>query len=188
MCTVNKRGFSPDFLVTQVIDKKRALALISKILIMANTYSQLFVQYVFAVQGRENMIREEFRIEFEKIICGLVTKHKSKPLAVYCNPDHTHVFVGIHPTISVSKLVEQIKGGSSNWINNTNYLEGHFAWQDGFGAFTYSKSQTDSVVRYILNQLEHHKKRCFKDEYLAFLNKFDVDYNTKYLFDWYNVD
>ena len=83
---------------------------------MANTYTQLFVQYVFSVQGRENLINEEFRNELEKIICGLATKHKSKPLAVFCNPDHTHILVGIHPTISISKLIEQIKAGFQNGL------------------------------------------------------------------------
>ncbi len=154
---------------------------------MANTYTQLFVQYIFAVQGRENLIKEQNRDELEKIICGLATKHKSKPLAVFCNPDHTHIFVGIHPTVSISKLIEQIKAGSSKWINDKNYLAGHFSWQDGYGAFTYSKSQTDKVVKYILNQPDHHKKRCFKDEYLSFLKKFDINYDPKYLFEWYDA-
>ncbi|MCW3789794.1 IS200/IS605 family transposase, partial [Plebeiibacterium sediminum] len=140
----------------------------------------------FAVQGRENLINEAFRNELEKIMCGLATKHKSKPLAVYCNPDHTHIFVGLHPTISISKLIEQIKTGSSKWINDKRFLPGHFSWQDGYGAFTYSKSQTDSVVKYILNQPEHHKIRCFKDEYLSFLKKFEINFDTRYLFEYYN--
>ncbi len=136
---------------------------------MANTYTQLFVQFVFAVRGRENLIHEEFRNELEKIICVLATKHKSKPLAVFCNPDHTHVFLGIHPTISISKLIEQIKAGSSKWINDKSFLSGHFSWQDGYGAFTYSKSQNDSVIKYILNQPEHHKKDVLKMSIYYFL-------------------
>ena len=124
---------------------------------MANTYTQLYVQFVFSVKGRENLIKEKFRDELEKVICGIVANHKSKTYVIYCNPDHTHIFVGLHPTISVSKLIEQVKSGSSNWLNEKKYIAGKFSWQDGYGAFTYSKSQIDNVVKYILNQSEHHK-------------------------------
>ena len=118
-------------------------------------------------------------------MCGIVTNHKCKTYAIYCNLDHTHIFIGMHPTISPSKLMEQVKSGSSNWLNNKKYIHNTFSWQDGYGAFTYSKSQIDQVVKYVLNQPEHHKKRSFKDEYLLFLKKFDVDNNPKYLFEWY---
>lgn len=151
---------------------------------MANTYTQLYVQFVFSVKGRENLIKEKFRDELEKVICGIINKHNCKTYAIYCNPDHTHIFVGLHPTISVSKLMEQVKSGSSNWLNEKKYIKGKFSWQDGYGAFTYSKSHIDSVVKYILNQPEHHKKQSFREEYLNFLNKFDVDYDPKYLFEW----
>jgi len=153
---------------------------------MANTYTQLYIQFVFAVQGRENLIREQFRDEMEKIMCGIITNHKCKAYAIYCNPDHTHIFVGMHPNISPAKLMEQVKSGSSNWLHNKKYISGKFSWQDGYGAFTYSKSQIDNVVKYVLNQPEHHRKLTFKEEYLSFLNKFEVDYDPKYLFDWYD--
>ena len=153
---------------------------------MANTYTQLYVQFVFSVKGRENLIKEKFRDELEKVMCGIVTEHKCKTYAIYCNPDHTHIFVGLHPTISVSKLIEQVKSGSSNWLNEKKYIVGKFSWQDGYGAFTYSKSHIDKVVKYILNQSEHHKKQSFREEYLSFLSKFEIDYDTKYLFEWYN--
>lgn len=153
---------------------------------MANSYTQLYVQIVFSVNGRENLIKEKFRVELEKVMCGIVSKHKSKTYVVYCNPDHTHIFVGLHPAVSVSKLVEQIKSGSSHWLNEKGYIAGKFSWQDGYGAFTYSKSQIDNVVKYILNQSEHHKQKSFREEYLSFLNKFEVDYDPKYLFEWYN--
>lgn len=153
---------------------------------MANTYTQLYVQFVFTVEGKGNFIKERFRDEIEKIMCGIITNHKSKTYAIYCNPDHTHIFVGMHPTISASKLAEQIKSGSSKWLNRKKYIVGRFQWQDGFGAFTYSKSHIDNVVKYIQNQPEHHKKQTFKDEYISFLNKFDVDYDPKYLFEWYD--
>ena len=154
---------------------------------MANTYTQLYVQFVFTVQGRENLINEKFRDELEKVMCGIVSNHHSKTYAIYCNSDHTHIFVGMHPAISVSKMIEQIKSGSSNWLNSKKYIKGKFCWQDGYGAFTYSKSHIDKVVKYILNQPEHHKKKSFREEYLSFLNKFDIEYDPKYLFEWYDT-
>ena len=153
---------------------------------MANTYTQLYVQFVFSVKGRENLIKEKFRDELEKVMCGIVSEHKCKTYAIYCNPDHTHIFVGLHPTISVSKIIEQVKSGSSNWLNEKKYIAGKFNWQDGYGAFTYSKSHIDKVVKYILNQPEHHKKQSFREEYLSFLDKFEIDYDPKYLFEWYD--
>jgi len=151
---------------------------------MANTYTQLIVQIVFAVQSRENLIRESFRDNLEKYICGIVNNNKSKPLAIYCNPDHTHILVGIHPTLSVATLTGDIKSSSSKWINQQHIIPGKFNWQDGYGAFTYSKSQINDVASYILNQPEHHKKRTFKEEYLSMLQKAEIDYDDAYLFDW----
>jgi REP element-mobilizing transposase RayT len=153
---------------------------------MANTYTQLYVQFVFTVKGRKNMIDEQFREELEKVICGIISNHKSKTYAVYCNPDHTHVFVGIHPIISPSKLMEQVKSGSSKWLNDKRYLSEKFHWQEGFGAFTYSRSHIDTVVKYILNQPKHHKKVLFREEYISFLVKFGIDFDSKYLFEWYD--
>ncbi len=153
---------------------------------MANTYTQLYIQFVFSVKGRENLIKETFRNEFEKVICGIVTNHKCKTYAIYCNPDHIHIFIGMHPIISPSKLMEQVKSGSSKWLNEKKYIPRKFAWQDGYGAFTYSKSQIDNVVKYILNQPEHHKKQSFREEYLLLLQKFEIDYDKKYLFEYYD--
>lgn len=150
---------------------------------MANTYTQLYIQFVFTVKGRKNMIDEQFREELEKVICGIISNHKSKTYAVYCNPDHTHVFVGIHPVISPSKLMEQVKSGSSKWLNDKRYLSEKFHWQEGFGAFTYSRSHIDRVVKYILNQPKHHKKVLFREEYISFLVKFGIDFESKYLFE-----
>ena len=151
---------------------------------MANTYTQLLVHIVFTVQGRENIIKESFRIDLEKYICGIITNNKSKALAIYCNPDHTHVLVGIHPTMSVATLVGDIKSGSSKWMNQQHLVLGKFFWQDGYGAFSYSKSQLSDVVNYILNQAEHHKKRTFKEEYLLMLQKANIAYDDAYLFNW----
>lgn len=153
---------------------------------MANTYTQMYVQIVFTVQGRSNLISPKFRDELEKYICGIVSGNKCKPLAIYCNPDHTHILIGLHPTISASKIAEQIKSNSSKWINQRKLIVGKFNWQDGYGAFTYSKSQIDNVINYILNQPEHHKKQTFREEYLAFMEKFDIDFDPRYLFEWYD--
>lgn len=152
---------------------------------MANTYTQMYVQIVFAVEHRANLIAEAHRDEIEKYICGAISNKKSKPLAIYCNPDHTHILLGLHPTVSVSDLTRDIKANSSKFINEKKWLRGKFNWQEGFGAFTYSKSQIDAVVKYILNQPLHHRKQTFKDEYLATLKNFDVEYDEQYLFEWY---
>ena len=152
---------------------------------MANTYTQLYLQFVFAVRGRENLIKESFREELEKIMCGVINRHECKTYAIYCNPDHTHIFVGMHPNISPSKLIGEVKSASSKWINDKLIFCKIFNWQKGFGAFTYSKSHIDRVVKYVLNQPIHHRKKTFKDEYLLILEKFGVDYDPKYVFEWY---
>ena len=153
---------------------------------MANTFTQIYVQVVFAVKGRNNLISESFRVKTEKYICGIVSNHKSKPIAIYCNPDHAHVLIGLHPSIAISDIVRDIKASSSKWINENKWVKGQFRWQEGYGAFTYSKSQVDTVAKYILNQPEHHRKKSFKEEYLNILHKADISYDEKYLFEWYN--
>ena len=153
---------------------------------MANTYTQLFIQFVFSVKGRESLIKEDLRIDREKYITAIVSKQDCKVMAIYCNPDHTHLFVSMTPAISASKLMEQIKSGSSKWINDSKKILGKFAWQKGFGAFSYSKSQVGQVVSYVLNQPNHHKKQSFREEYLLLLNKFDIQYEPEYLFEWYD--
>jgi REP element-mobilizing transposase RayT len=153
---------------------------------MANTYSQLYVQFVFSVKGRQDLIKESFREELEKVICGIVSNHKCKVCAIYCNPDHTHILLGLHPSLSPSKIMEQVKSGASHFINQKNFLTTKFSWQDGYGAFTYSKSEIDRVVKYILNQPEHHKKHSFRDEYLQMLTEFEIDFDDKYLFEWFD--
>lgn len=153
---------------------------------MANTYTQNYVQIIFAVNGRFNFIRENLWDEVEKYICGIIKNNKSKPLSIYCNPDHVHVLIGLHPAISISDMTRDIKAGSSKFINEKKLISSKFRWQDGFGSFTYSKSQIDSVVKYILNQPIHHKKRSFKDEYLTILKKLEIEYDERYLFEWYD--
>lgn len=151
---------------------------------MANTYTQVYIQIVFAVKGRQNVIPKENREELHKFITGIVNNRNQKLFAVFALPDHVHILVSMSPTVSISDLVRDIKAGSSKFINEKNWINGKFNWQEGYGAFSYSKSSIDSVVKYILNQEEHHKKKSFKNEYLDFLEKFEIEYDSKYLFEW----
>ncbi len=151
---------------------------------MANTYSQIYIQIVFAVEGRQNLIEKQNREELHKYISGIVNKRNTKMLSIFCMPDHTHLLVGLKPSLSISDLVRDIKSGSSNFINEKRWVRGHFNWQEGFGAFSYSRSQIDRVCKYIMNQEVHHAKKSFKHEYIGFLKNFQVEYDDEYLFDW----
>ena len=130
------------------------------------------------------MIPGTKREELQKFISGIIRKRGQKMLSIFCMPDHTHILAGMKPDISVSDMVRDVKAGSSKFINDKKWVKGKFNWQTGFGAFSYSKSQIDTVVKYILNQEVHHKKRTFKEEYLSFLKKFEIEYDEKYLFEW----
>ena len=151
---------------------------------MPNTYTQLYVQIVFTVKGRANLISSKNREELQRFITGIVSNRNQKMLAIFAMPDHVHILVGLKPNISISDLVRDIKAGSSKFINDSKWIKGKFNWQEGFGAFSYSKSHLDNVIKYILNQEEHHKKQSFKEEYLDFLRKFDIEYDSNYLFEW----
>jgi REP element-mobilizing transposase RayT len=151
---------------------------------MANTYSQIYIQIVFAVQGKFNLITPLIKEDIQKYIAGIVANRGQKLYAISCMPDHSHVFVSIKPNITISDLVRDIKAGSCKFINEKRLIKGKFAWQEGFGAFSYSRSHKDIVVKYILNQEKHHKRKTFKEEYVTFLEKFNIDFNEKYLFEW----
>lgn len=151
---------------------------------MANTYSQIYIQIVFAVKGRQNLISKANREELHKYITGIVTKREQKMLAIFAMPDHVHILVGLKPTIAISELVRDVKAGSSGFINENKWVGGKFNWQEGFGCFSYSKSHVDNVIKYILNQEEHHHNKTFKEEYLDFLQKFEIEYDERYLFEW----
>ena len=153
---------------------------------MPNTFTQLRVQIIFAVQGREKLIPKQHRERVEKYITGIIQKRHHKLLAIFCMPDHLHILIGLHPAQSISKLVEETKKASRNFIKEQSWMPFDFEWQKGYGAFSYSKSQTDAVVKYILNQEEHHKKRTFREEYLDILNKLDIKFEEKYLFEFYD--
>lgn len=152
---------------------------------MANTYSQIYVQIVFAVKGRKSFIQECFREEVQKYMAGIIEKKGQKLYAIYCMPDHVHILISLSPSISISDLVRDVKSNSSKYLNDHFLLGCNFSWQTGFGAFSYAKSQSQQVVNYIINQKEHHRKKTFKEEYLAFLEKFEIEYEAKYLFEFY---
>ncbi|NOX47192.1 MAG: IS200/IS605 family transposase [Chlorobi bacterium] len=153
---------------------------------MANSYTQIYIHYIFAVKGRKNFLHPENNEELQKYITGLVKNRKSKMLQINNVTDHLHMFVGLNPTYSVSKFIQEIKAISSGFINKKNWTEDDFYWQEGYGGFSYSRSQIDNVVNYIKNQREHHKKKTFREEYLGFLKKFEVDYDERYLFEFYD--
>ena len=149
---------------------------------MANTYTQIYIHVVFAVQGRQNLIRPEHKDELQKYMTGIVSRQNQKLIAINNMPDHFHLLIGQKPTIALSDLVGDIKSGSSGFINDRRWVPGKFAWQEGFGAFSYSHSQLTTVIRYIQNQEKHHAKRTFREEYVEMLEKFRVLYDERYVF------
>ncbi|MEI7940534.1 MAG: transposase [Verrucomicrobiota bacterium] len=149
---------------------------------MANTYTQIYIQVVFAVEGRQNLIRPEHKEELQKYMTGIVTGQGQKLLAIHCMPDHTHIMIGQQPDIALSDLVAAIKTGATNFINRSRWIAGRFNWQGGFGAFSYSHSQLTPVIRYIQNQVRHHAKKTFRQEYVEFLKKFNVVHDERYIF------
>jgi putative transposase len=151
---------------------------------MAGTYSQIQVQIVFAVRGRENLIAKEWKEELNKYIAGIITSKGQKSIIVNGMPDHIHVFVGLRPAMSVADLTRDIKNNSAKFINDRRFLKNKFSWQEGYGAFSYSESQMQNVYNYILNQEQHHAKIKFREEYLSILKTFEVNYDEKYVFDW----
>ena len=153
---------------------------------MPNTYTQLLTHLVFAVNNRQSLILEPVRDRIEKYICSIATHKKHKPLAIYIMPYHLHFLIGPNLNKSISDLIKEIKH-SSNWFINDNYLtKQKFSWQESYGAFSYSKSALNNIVQYILNQKKHHKKQIFKKEYIQFLLKFEIDFEAKYLFEFYD--
>src|SRR5690606_34990259 len=151
---------------------------------MANTYSQIYIQIIFAVKGRQNLISKQHREQLHKYITGIITNRGQKLLAIFAMPDHVHILISITPDMRISDLVRDIKSGSSKFINDSRWVRGKFSWQEGYGAFSYPKSATNKVVEYILNQEDHHKRKSFREEYLDFLQKFEIDYEEKYVFEW----
>jgi len=149
---------------------------------MPNTYTQVYIHIVFTVQNRISLIMSEWQAELYKYITGIVQNSGHKLIVINGMPDHLHLFIGMKPNQSLSELVQDIKGDSSKWINEKGFVQGRFEWQSGFGGFSYSISQIDTVVQYINNQVNHHKTKTFIEEYLEFLEKFKVPYDERYIF------
>jgi REP element-mobilizing transposase RayT len=149
---------------------------------MANTCTQIYVHVVFAVEGRQNLVNPEHNEELQKYITGIVSGQRRKMVAINNMPDHVHLLIGLQPDCALSDLVRSIKASSSKFINEKRWVKGRFSWQEGFGAFSYSRSQLGTVIRYIENQPKHHATKSFREEYVEFLEKFKVDYDKRYIF------
>ncbi len=149
---------------------------------MANTYTQVYIQTVFAVQNRLSLLKKEWRDDLFKYITGIVTNQGHKLIIINGVANHVHMFVGMKPVQSLSDLMQDVKGDSSKWINRNRLVKGKFEWQAGYGAFSYSLSQIDQVCKYIANQEEHHRKKTFTEEYKELLNEFKIDFDDKYIF------
>lgn len=150
---------------------------------MAGTYSQIYIQVVFAVKGRQNLLHKSWRDEVFKYISGIIKNKGHKPIIVNGVEDHVHVFLGLKPSMALSDLVRDFKNNSSNFINDNHWVKGKFCWQEGYGAFSYSHSQIAYVYNYILNQEQHHARQRFKEEYLDLLKRFEIEHDSRYLFE-----
>ena len=149
---------------------------------MANTYTQIHLQFIFAPKFRLALIQPEWENELYKYITGIVQANNHKMLSVNGMPDHVHMLIGFRSTQSIADLMQDVKAGSSGWINKNKLAKSRFEWQSGYGAFSYSKSHVPDVIAYIQNQKEHHKTKTFLDEYKLFLEKFEVEYEEQYIF------
>lgn len=150
---------------------------------MADTYSQIYIQIVFAVKGRDNLISSRWKDELYKYITGIITNEGQKLLAINGMPDHIHILIGLKPTATLSNIVRDIKANSSRFINERKWIEGKFEWQQGFGAFSYSHSQLTNVITYIQNQEEHHKTKTFSEEYIEFQKLYNIDFKNEFIFE-----
>jgi|SRR3990167_5478027 len=151
---------------------------------MAGTFTQIYIQAIFAVNGRSNLLQKPWSDEVFKYMAGIIKNKGQKPIIVNGVANHVHMFVGLQPAMAVSDLVRDVKNNTTNFINDRKLIRGKFSWQEGYGAFSYAHSQIETVYNYILRQEEHHKQKTFKEEYSDFLKKFNVEFNEKYLFDW----
>jgi putative transposase len=148
---------------------------------MANTYTQIYLHFVFAVQNRISLIQPQWKTELYKYMTGIVQNNKHKMIAINGTANHVHMFIGYKPHQLISELLQDVKGDSSRWINSKRFVYGKFNWQEGYGAFSYSNSQIDTVAKYIHNQEDHHRVKSFKEEYEELLKQFGVAYEEKYL-------
>jgi putative transposase len=151
---------------------------------MPNTYTQIYIQVVFAVNGRQSLITPPFKETLYKYIGGVTRNTGQKLIAINGMPDHVHILIGMKADIALSAFVKDIKVASSRLINDKGWVRGHFSWQEGFGAFSYSQSHLSKVARYIENQERHHARRSFREEYLSMLENFQIEHEERYLFKW----
>jgi len=150
---------------------------------MANTYTQIYIHVVFAVKGRQNLIRKEWKEELHKYIAGIIRNQNQKLIVINSMPDHVHILVGLKPDMALSDLVRDIKANSSRFINEKRWVRGRFNWQEGFGGFSRSQEELERVIEYIQSQEEHHLKRAFVDEYKEMLEEFRIEFDCKYVFE-----
>ena len=148
---------------------------------MANIYTQIYLQFVFAVENRTSLIRSDWKDELYKYITGIIQNNEHKLIAINGMPNHLHIFIGYKPHQLIPDLLQEIKRDSSKWINKKKFVKGKFNWQAGYGAFSYSHSQINQVVKYINNQEERHKTKTFREEYLLLLKKFKIKYDNRYI-------
>jgi len=152
---------------------------------MADTYTQINMHVVFSVKGRENILSVKIRPDIFKYISGILSNIEQFPLAVNGYKDHVHLFFEMQPTKSLSDIVRVVKTNSSKWINENRFIAGKFSWQEGYGGFSYSRSQRNNVIQYIIKQEEHHKEKTFREEYLQLLKLFEIDFDEQYVFEFY---
>jgi putative transposase len=155
---------------------------------MANTYTQIHIQAVFSVQNRDAVINPLWKEDLYKYITAIIQSREHKLLAIGGMPDHVHILFGFRPIQSLSDLMHDIKEGSSKWINEKGLIRCRFSWQAGYSAFSYARSDLKNVIRYILNQSEHHRKITFMEEYVALLKEFEIEYDLRYLFKPVEID
>ncbi len=151
---------------------------------MANTFSQIYIQTVFAVSNRMSLITPEFKEDLHKYITGIVRNQRQKLITINGMPDHLHILIGLKPSMALADLVRDIKVESSTYVNKNRWVRGKFSWQEGYGAFSYGHSQLDTIIRYIQNQEKHHRRKSFKEEYLAWLKKYEIPFEEKYVFEF----
>ena len=152
----------------------------------SGTYTKIYIHFIFAVKFREFVIYEKIQDELFRFISGSITSMGHKSLAVNGMPDHIHILVGLNPVMAISDLAKELKRSSTNFINQKNWMPGKFQWQTGYGGFSYSRSQIDSVIKYIKNQKLHHERKTFREEYQEFLQKFNIDYNPDFIFKFFD--
>jgi putative transposase len=151
---------------------------------MANTYTKIYLHLVFSPMGHENVIPVKHKEELQKYTTGIIQNRKHKLLAINYMPDHVHIFIGYSPSQALPDLLRDIKANTSKFINENKWMPGRFQWQEGYGAFSYGHSQINDVIHYVNTQEEHHKRASFKEEYFKLLEKFDIDFDPRYMFEW----